>query len=117
MLHSLYCAVLVWFIFPSNIDNDSNGQWFHLKFFLHTGFDIEMGCLNLKRWMQPTPVQTVELEQRVQSLSDDMPLYRQATKGASGALQMSEWQTHADVEKAKQFILADKVSHKEYFEM
>lgn len=67
--------------------------------------------------MQPTPVRTVELEQRVQSLSDDMPLYRRVTKSASGDLQMGDWQTHADVEKSKQFILADKISHKEYFEM
>lgn len=102
--------------------NDSNGQWFHskyypnLKFFLQTGFDIEMGCLNLKRWMQPAPLTSPELEQRVQGLTDDMPLYRKATKDASG-LNMSPWYTHADVEKQKQFILADKLTHKEYFEM
>jgi hypothetical protein len=102
--------------------NDSNGQWFHskyypnLKFFLHTGFDIEMGCLNLKRWSQPTPVRTVELEKRMQSLTDDMPLYRRATIGASG-LEVSAWLSHADVEKQKTFILANKLANKEYFEM
>lgn len=102
--------------------NDSNGQWFHskyypnLKFFLHTGFDIEMGCLNLKRWMQPTPVKTVELEQRIQSLTDDMPLYRRATV-VDASLKFSPWMSHADVEKQKQFVIADKLIQKEYFEM
>ena len=109
-------------MFISPPDNDSNGQWFHskyypnLKFFLHTGFDIEMGCLNLKRWMQPTPTRSAELEARVQSLSDDMPLYRSVIKDSSG-LKMSEWHTHGDVLKQKQFVLMDKISQKEYFEM
>ena len=77
-----------------------------------------MGCLNLKRWMQPTPTRSPELDARVQALSDDMPLYRRATKdAASGELQMSAWLTHADVQKQKQFTLADKLTQKEYFEM
>ena len=111
--------VVCWVCF---IDNDSNGQWFHskyypnLKFFLHTGFDIEMGCVNLKRWMQPTPTRTAELEKRVQSLSDDMPLFSTATKDGNG-VKISEWLTHGDVQKQKQFTLADKLTQKEYFEM
>jgi len=102
--------------------NDTHGQWFHskyypnLKFFLHTGFDIEMGCLNLKRWRLPTDDTSVELRQRMQLLSDDLPLYRRATTDAAGALSISPWYTHAEVAKDKKFILADKISHKEYFE-
>lgn len=66
--------------------------------------------------MQPTETRTAELEQRVQSLRDDMPLLRTASRGADG-LNLGEWKTHADVEKQKQFTLVAKLTQKEYFEM
>ena len=52
----------------------------------------------------------------MESLKDDMPLYRRATKGENG-LQFSDWMTHADVEKQQLFTLIDKCTKKEYYEV
>jgi hypothetical protein len=70
------------------VDDDTQGQWFHskyypnLKYFLHTGFDIQLGCLNFKHWMINAPKDN-RLEVRKQSLLDSTPLYRQILFGNS----------------------------------
>eukprot|EP00602_Paraphysomonas_sp_CaronLab_P007450 CAMPEP_0185019186 /NCGR_PEP_ID=MMETSP1103-20130426/1811_1 /TAXON_ID=36769 /ORGANISM="Paraphysomonas bandaiensis, Strain Caron Lab Isolate" /LENGTH=212 /DNA_ID=CAMNT_0027549369 /DNA_START=162 /DNA_END=797 /DNA_ORIENTATION=+ len=86
--------------------DDEMGQWFHskhfpnLKFFLHSGFDIEVGCLNFKRWFNPS-TNKAQLDEIKSKLTDDMPLYRKVSRGADGKLDVSEMHTHKDVYNSK----------------
>mmetsp|Transcript_22318 Transcript_22318/g.32499 ORF Transcript_22318/g.32499 Transcript_22318/m.32499 type:complete len:250 (+) Transcript_22318:89-838(+) len=102
--------------------DDEMGQWFHskhypnLKFFLHSGFDIEVGCLNFKRCFNYSQNKK-QLEEIKDSLTDDMPLYRKVSRGADGNLEVSEMYSHKDVYKNKLWGFADKMANKEYFEL
>jgi len=70
--------------------DDSHGQMFHskyyptLKYFIHTGFDIENGCLNFKNLFLANPTETL-LEQAVAAGSDDAVIYQPISKGGAGA--------------------------------
>jgi hypothetical protein len=101
--------------------DDTQGQWFHskyypnLKFFLHSGFDIELGCQSFKTWMINNPSKP-ELDKTKAGLSDDAPLVRTVKRGASG-LEVSEFSSHKDVYTKKMWGFADKLITKEYFEL
>ncbi len=83
--HYLIIFHLFVFCFISS-DDDSQGQWFHskyypsLKYFLHTGFDIQLGCLNFKHWFLNNPTDK-RLDARKNGLTSDMPLYCQILAG------------------------------------
>lgn len=89
------------------LDDDSHGQMFHskyfptLRYFIHTGFDVEngklgryvvrllsyglisgsnIGCLNFKSLMLPDPINS-KLAQVEGSVNDDTPIYRRIKKG------------------------------------
>ena len=102
-------------------DDDSYGQPFHskhwpsLQYFVHTGFDIELGCLNYKSLFLPHP-QVNKVAQAASKLSDDMPLYTRISKGSDGSLKASSTLTHGQVVGDKNWAFASKVISKEYFE-
>lgn len=81
---------------------------------MHTGFDIETGCLNYKSLFLSNPVQSA-VEAAQGATSDDLPLYSRAVKGAQG------WEAGAVVSQAKAleqgaFDFARKLIGKQYFE-
>lgn len=73
---------------------DSHGQAFHskfyptLKYFIHTGFDIENGCLSFKSLFLPHP-QESEVVKCLAARSDEDSLYSTATKGTDGKVTVS----------------------------
>lgn len=102
------------------IDDDSCGQVFHskyfptLKYFVHLGFDNEVGCLNYKELFLRHP--TVSYVAAASSkLSDDTPLYTSVVKGANGV------EKGATVSQGKaldvpSYSFAKKFINNEYFE-
>lgn len=103
--------------------DDTAGQLFHSKYFpkltyfIHTGFDIEWGCLNFKHLFLKHP-ETNYVEISVASLSDDLPLYTKITKGASG-VEAGPVLSHADVLKSDlpSWKFAKNLISKTYFEV
>ena len=99
--------------------DDKYGQEFHskyfpsLKWFVHTGFDIELGCLNYRSLFLKNPEQS-EVASLQSTLTDDMPLWANAsTKG--GEL---KWASQGAVlaEGGDSWKFAKKMIAKEYFE-
>jgi len=102
--------------------DDSKGQFFHskhfkkLKFFVHTGFDIEMGSLNFKRLFLPHPAENFCLKTAAQT-KDDQPFYTLISKNsASGQVEMGPTLPYGKVLEQKAFDFANKLINKEYFE-
>jgi len=93
--------------------DDTYGQLFHskhfpsLKYFIHTGFDIEMGCLNYKSMFLHHPEKS-DIEQVSNSTRDDMPLYARAGS--------DNFFNQTDVLKQPEWSFAKKLIAKEYFE-
>ena len=87
-----------------------------MKYFLHTGFDVELGCFNFKRWMLPASSQDlVTLAQ--QSVAESSPLYMRVSKKGDG-LDFGEWQTHGDVLAKKSWgDFANNLIDGKYFEL
>jgi len=97
--------------------DDTYGQGFHskhypnLQYFVHTGFDLEMGCLNYKSlFLRDPEVSSVEASKA--KLSDDLPLY---AKGSANGGDLA-WTAQKDVLSAAEWGFADKFIKKEYFE-
>jgi hypothetical protein len=92
--------------------DDTHGQPFHskyypsLSYFVHTGFDIEMGCLNYKSLFLHHP-DTSYVDATAAATKDDTPLYSIGDKKMS----------HADVLKSENWGFAKKITAKEYFEL
>jgi acyl-CoA synthetase (AMP-forming)/AMP-acid ligase II len=93
--------------------DDSHGQMFHSKyypslaFFVQTGFDIEMGCLNYKSLFLHHP-ETSLVDSTAAATKDDMPLYSSLASGAKAS--------HGDVLKDDTWGFAKKIVEKQYFE-
>jgi hypothetical protein len=101
--------------------DDSHGQQFHskhfpsLQYFIHTGFDIEMGCLNYKSLFLHHPEESY-VEATAGSTKDDMPLYAVA-KAQGGVCQITDKASHAQVLSQASWGFAKKLVSKEYFEL
>lgn len=98
--------------------DDTYGQFFHskhfpvLKYFIHTGFDLEMGALNYKSLFLRDPEISV-VAQLSPTLSDALPLFAQAS-AQGGAL---AWKSQGEVlATAPAWSFANKLIKKEYFE-
>lgn len=100
---------------------DEYGQWFHskyypdLKFFIQTGFDKEMGCLNYKYVKLPNSVQNM-CETTAAATKDDTPLYFKITANGDNAT-AGPLQTHGAVLKDKTWPFVEKLLNSEYFEV
>ena len=94
-------------------DDDKNGQDIHskhfpsLKYFVHTGFDIEMGCLNYKSLFLSDPVTSL-VDSASKAVTDELPLYARASSLSFVS------QSKALDEAA--FGFAKKLIAKQYFE-
>jgi len=99
--------------------DDTMGQPFHskyypsLKFFIHTGFDIEVGALNYKNCFVPDCVTDHIGAADVQ---DSTPLYSSITKSESG-ITRSKVATHKDALGLPSFAFAKNLIDKKYFEL
>jgi hypothetical protein len=99
--------------------DDKYGQEFHskyfpsLKWFVHTGFDIELGCLNYRSLFLKNPEHS-EVDGVQAKTNDDMPLWANASvKG--GELKWASQGT-ALAEGGDSWNFAKKIIAKEYFE-
>lgn len=100
--------------------DDSHGQFFHskffpsLKFFIHTGFDNELGCLNFKELFLRDPA-TSYVEQLAPTLNDEAPLYVQIKKGPTGIV-TTEAAPHKSALDHPTWAFAKKIVNKQFFE-
>lgn len=98
--------------------DDTYGQPFHskyfpsLKWFVHTGFDIEIGCLNYKSLFLKNPSASAVIGAQA-ATTDDQPLYAKLAAGAGAAPQ---WAKQGDVLQHPEWAFASKLIKKEYFE-
>lgn len=99
---------------------DDFGQLFHskhfrtLRYFIHTGFDLENGCLNFKSMMLPHPsVDYVEIA--AEKGQDSDILYQTITKGSNG-VQVGENVAAAKLLDQPAYSFAKKIINREYFE-
>mmetsp|Transcript_6626 Transcript_6626/g.6933 ORF Transcript_6626/g.6933 Transcript_6626/m.6933 type:complete len:249 (-) Transcript_6626:100-846(-) len=101
--------------------DDEDGHEFHskyfpkLKYFLHTGYDLEVGCHNFKRWMTDSPEKPHLVEAAAQ-ITDDLPLYRSVVFN-NGNLEVSPVYTQKEVFEQKKWQWADNLIQKVYFEV
>lgn len=101
--------------------DDSHGQQFHskhfpsLQYFIHTGFDIEMGCLNYKSLFLHHPEESY-VEATAGTTKDDTPLYSVA-KAQGGVCKITVKASHAQVLDQASWGFAKKIVSKEYFEL
>lgn len=102
--------------------DDAFGQHFHskhfpnLKFFIHTGFDIEIGCLNFKSLFLPhTEVNKLDLIS--DNLTDDVALHTILSKDeSSGELKRGEIITHGKATESRHWNFAQNIIGNRYFE-
>jgi hypothetical protein len=86
-----------------------------LKFFVHLGFDNEVGCLNFKElFLRHPPTSYVEAASA--ALNDDTPVYSQIVKGANG-VELGASANHGNVLDAPSWSFAKKIINREYFEI
>ena len=94
--------------------DDSHGQMFHSKYypnlmyFVHTGFDIEMGCLNYKSMFLHNPESSL-VDATATATRDDMALY--------SSLHSGKKITHGEVLANNTWGFAKKLVEKQYFEL
>jgi len=100
--------------------DDSRGQRFHSKhfqnlaYFIHTGFDVEMGCLNYRRVFLPHP-EVNSVAALSPAVSDSSPLYAHIVKGSNG-IQVGPTLDHTTVLDQQPWSFASKFISKQYFE-
>jgi hypothetical protein len=101
--------------------DDTMGQPFHskyfpsIKYFIHTGFDIEIGCLNYKGCFLPDAAVNY-CDAASAALDDTTPLYAHISKGSDG-LTASKVATHKDALGLPSFAFAKNLTDKKYFEL
>jgi len=97
--------------------DDTFGQAFHskhfpnLQYFVHTGFDLEMGCLNYKSLFLRDPPAS-HVEEAKHKLADDLPLYAKGSAKGGDLV----WTAQKEVLGVEEWRFADKLIKKEYFE-
>ena len=101
--------------------DDEHGQSFHskhwpaLQYFIHTGFDVEMGALNYKNLFLHNP-HVSAVPALTASLSDDLPLYSTIKKSSKG-IEVSPVLPQSKVLDQKAWSFASKILNKQYFEV
>lgn len=101
--------------------DDTYGQMFHskhfphLKYFVHTGFDVEMGCLNYKSLFLPNPT-TNYVDATIAALNDETPAYVKLAKAADNKIKVGPTITQSKLLDESAFAFAKKLVNKEYFE-
>lgn len=102
--------------------DDTLGKIFHskyfpkLKYFIHTGFDIEIGAINYKHVFLPNP-EINHLPQIQASIPDDAPLYTAVRKDANGKITQTPALTHAQVLEQNVWPAVNQLLAKKYFEV
>lgn len=102
--------------------DDQYGQLFHskywpsLRFFIHTGYDLECGCLNYKRLFIRNPTIS-RLAERTQGTSDTDLLYMKTKIAKSGDLVAGDWQSHSAVQLQNLWNIERMIREKKYFEL
>jgi len=103
--------------------DDTYGQMFHskhfphLKYFVHTGFDIEMGCLNYKSLFLPNPT-TNYVDTTVAALKDETPAYAKLVKTEKDkAITVGPPVSQSKLLEETAFAFAKKLVKREYFEV
>lgn len=102
--------------------DDSYGQEFHskyfpsLKWFVHTGFDIELGCLNYRSLFLKNPMKCA-VSSHISSLKDDLPLYAMSDPSSNSSVSL-KWinQGNALANGGESWKFANNLINKEYFE-
>eukprot|EP01035_Chromulina_nebulosa_P018614 gene18614-24345_t len=101
--------------------DDTKGQYFHskhfpeLKYFIHTGFDLEMGCINFKNLYITDPLLKNNLAIVADEITDDTPAYAKAIKGSNG-WEIGPIVTHKSLGDIPSFYFAKNLIQQEYFE-
>lgn len=101
--------------------DDQHGQLFHskyfpsLRFFVQSGFDVQIGCLTYKGCFLPNPLGH-KLKTYQEATSDDQLLYSHITKDSSGKIVKSSY-NHGEVLALEQWYFAKKIVQREYFEV
>ena len=101
--------------------DDSHGQFFHskhfptLKFFIHTGFDVEQGCLTYKSLFLHNPA-TSAVDTVAASLKDTVPFYSAVQVGKSGVT-VGALKTQGEVVDLPAFSFLKKLVSNQYFEL
>jgi len=101
--------------------DDEHGQSFHskhwpkLQYFIHTGFDVEMGALNYKHMFLHNPSVSA-IPSLVASLSDDLPLYA-TIKSSNKGVEVSNVLPQSKVLDQKAWSFVSKILNKQYFEV
>lgn len=99
--------------------DDSHGQFFHskhfpaLKFFIHTGFDVEQGCLAYKSLFLHNPAVSA-VDSVVSTVKDNAPYYASVT--AKGGLAVGAVKTQGEVAELPPFSFMKKLVSNVYFE-
>ena len=99
---------------------DEYGQFFHskhfpeLKYFIQTGYDQEVGCLNYKYVKLPSPIESA-VARTAAATKDETPLYFKISGGAK--VSAGSVQSHSAVEKADVWPFMKKLHNLEYFEI
>jgi hypothetical protein len=97
------------------------GGWFHskyypdLKYFIHTGFDVEKGCLNYKGMFLKNPEVSKVLGTSA-ALTDSLPFYTKITTGKNG-IEVSVTKTHGECGDVKSLEFIRNVTNNKYFEL
>lgn len=104
------------------IDDNSQGQHFHskyfpqLKYFVHLGYDNEFGCLTYHEMLLRNPECPLVTEASAK-IADDTPVFASITKSAEGKVTMSPWITHKQALENPAFVFAKKLVDREYLEI
>lgn len=109
--------------------DDTYGDWFHskyfpsMKYFIHTGFDIERGCLHHRSLFLPNPIFNFS-DTTAAAVTDATPLYQVIVKGevkdgeeSPPDIVISEVFTQGDVFAKGVWEFADKMIQKKYLEI
>lgn len=101
---------------------DEYGQFFHskhfpeLQYFIQTGFDQEVGCLNYKYVKLPNPMVSAVAETAA-ATTDETPLYFKISGSGGAEVSAGPVLSHAAVEKADAWPFLKKLHNLEYFEV
>ena len=101
--------------------DDTYGQPFHskyfphLKYFIQTGFDIEIGCLNYKHCFLPNSTTDYV---GASTIKDSTPLHMSVTKKGDGSgIEASKTVSHKDALGLPSYLFAKNLADKTYFEI
>ena len=95
------------------------GQEFHskhfpeLKYFIHTGFDVEFGCLTYKSLFLKDPMVN-HIDNIASTLTDNLPIYACADGNSNN--NKLNWINQKDALTTPTFDFVNNIIKKQYFE-